>query len=92
MAQRDLPHAHATYENAGHYATLLHTPDQSGRWEVFVGNEYIGVLFEIEPIEGEPGAHYRARLPGDEDDRGTDFADDWRDEVNFLIDAQFSAT
>jgi hypothetical protein len=93
MARGDLPHAHATYMHNGHPATLIYTPDEPGRWEVYVGAEHIGVIFETEPVEGEPWTHYRARFPGDDDETndesGDDYSDDWRSVVDFLIDAQF---
>lgn len=81
----ELPHAHSLYDYDGRQITLMYSDEREGRWEVYDGGTYLGIVFETH--DGSEGA-YAARLPGHEDmDPEVDTADGWRAAVNFLIHA-----
>jgi hypothetical protein len=81
-----LPHRHGIYAYRGHPLSLMHSEAVDGRWEVYFGAVYLGVLSEVEAGEQRSWPSYQARLPGDEDVEGDDATDDWRSAVELLAD------
>lgn len=81
----DLPHGHAVHDADGHKITLMHDANQDGRWEIYEGAKYLGIVFETDSAVGNG---YAMRLPGDEDiESDNDDAATWQAAASFLIDA-----
>ncbi|MDN4613989.1 hypothetical protein P5G50_05930 [Leifsonia sp. F6_8S_P_1B] len=78
------------YDYGGYHVRIEPTGGSPVRWRVVdVEDEdrYFGELATAEPVKGEPEIHFAAHFPDEEDIPPTKIVADWRDAVEFLLDA-----
>jgi hypothetical protein len=75
------------YEYGGYHVRLEPAEGATGRWRVVDDEHYYGIVAAAEPVKDEPGVHFAAHFPGEEDIPPIKIVPLWTGAVEFLLDA-----